>query len=124
MKVAENCNKNEPCIFNGPMKLKSNPVLTLTNPLFHRSTASVVTTRLIISTCWFPMAVGIALDVSEEQIVHHANKGGFHLLALECRKCDTSHILITPRATPAANGYRKEHHIQPIRIKKMESNRF
>jgi hypothetical protein len=73
------------------------------------------------------MAVGIALDVMEEQRVqlfHHAHKGGFHLLALECRKCNTSHIPITPRASPAANGYRKEQHIQPIRIKKMETNRF
>jgi hypothetical protein len=39
----------------------------------------------------------------------------FLLWLLECRKCHTSHLPITPRASLATTGNWKEHHFQQIR---------
>ncbi len=43
-----------PLVFNGPLKFICDPHITFTNSPFVRNTAHVDTSRLIISTCWFP----------------------------------------------------------------------
>jgi hypothetical protein len=44
------------------MKFLCNPPELLANPIFLWKMASVDTSRLLISTCHFPMATGVALD--------------------------------------------------------------
>jgi hypothetical protein len=50
--------------FNEPLKLLSNPQLTLVNPLFLWKTASVDTVHFLISTCPFPKLTDLSEYVS------------------------------------------------------------
>jgi hypothetical protein len=58
-----------------------------------------------------PIIAGAPLDSKgwwSEQLFYYVKIGGFLLLPLERCKCNTGRIPITPEATPATNGNRRE----------------
>ncbi len=54
------------------------------------------------------------------QLFCHVNPGGFLLFLLECRRCNTSHNTLTPKATPATIKNQEEQHIEKKGNKKYE----
>jgi hypothetical protein len=77
--------------------------------------ASVDTSYLLNFTHWSPTGAGVALDVTGRWFVQLfiKNTGGLLLWTLESGKCDTSHVPIISRASPATTGNQEQQ--QPKR---------